>query len=168
MSFYGHEIHVGVDCFSVEPLGLRPGGSLFLPPCELVNQNPQLGFGCSLGDNEGLVTTLHQFDLGGIADVVIDKRAKVSHSCGHVGKRVVIVGAGYPAFILPPGNHLAGFELAIERRFIKEPVHHGLGIPGNRKSRAFGKRNPQGCQACCQYQGFEFSISGADEVQRIC
>ena len=28
MSFYGHEIHVGVDCFSVEPLGLRPGGSL--------------------------------------------------------------------------------------------------------------------------------------------
>ena len=43
MSFYGHEIHVGVDCFSVEPLGLRPGGSLFLPPCELVNQNPLTG-----------------------------------------------------------------------------------------------------------------------------
>ena len=33
MSFCGHEIHVGVDCFSVEPLGLRPRGSLFLPPC---------------------------------------------------------------------------------------------------------------------------------------
>ena len=41
MSFCGHEIHVGVDCFSVEPLGLRPRGSLFLPPpCELVYQNP--------------------------------------------------------------------------------------------------------------------------------
>ncbi len=74
MSFYGHEIHVGVDCFSVEPLGLRPGGSLFLSPCELVNQNPQLGFRCSLGDNEGLVTTLHQFNLGGIADMVIEER----------------------------------------------------------------------------------------------
>ena len=54
MSFCGHEIHVGVDCFSVEPLGLRPRGSLFLPPCELVNQNPQQGFRCSLGDNRGL------------------------------------------------------------------------------------------------------------------
>ena len=72
MSFYGHEIHVGVDCFSVEPLGLRPGGSLFLPPCELVNQNPQLGLGSSLRDNEGLVTTLHQLHLGGIADMVIE------------------------------------------------------------------------------------------------
>ena len=64
MSFYGHEIHVGVDCFSVEPLGLRPGGSLFLPPCELINLNPLPGFRSSLGNDEGLVTTFHQFDLG--------------------------------------------------------------------------------------------------------
>ena len=64
MSFYGHEIHVGVDCFSVEPLGLRPGGSLFLPRCELVNQNPQLRFRSTLRDNKRLVTTLHQLNLG--------------------------------------------------------------------------------------------------------
>ena len=131
MSFYGHEIHVGVDCFSVEPLGLRPGGSLFLPPCKLVNQNPQLGFGRALGDNEGLVAALHQLHFGGMANVVVDECAKVAHSSCHIGERMIIIGAGYPAFILPAGNHLAGFELAIERRFIKEPVHHRLRIAGD-------------------------------------
>ena len=41
MSFYGHEIHVGVDCFSVEPLGLRPGGSLFFQSrCIAANLSP--------------------------------------------------------------------------------------------------------------------------------
>lgn len=64
MSFYGHEIHVGVDCFSVEPLGLRPGGSLFLPPCELVNQNSQLGLGSSFGNDKSFVAAFHQLNLG--------------------------------------------------------------------------------------------------------
>ena len=64
MSFYGHEIHVGVDCFSVEPLGLRPGGSLFLPPCELVNQTPQLGLGSSFRNDKSLVAAFHQLNSG--------------------------------------------------------------------------------------------------------
>ena len=124
MSFYGHEIHVGVDCFSVEPLGLRPGGSLFLPPCELINQNPLPGFRSSLGNDEGLVTTLHQFDLGGIANVVVNECAKVAHGGSHIGERMVVVCAGYPAFLLPAGNHLGSFELVIERRF-----HQRAGSP---------------------------------------
>ena len=77
MSFYGHEIHVGVDCFSVEPLGLRPGGSLFLPPCELVNQNPQLGLGSSLGNDKSLVVAFHQLNLGVICEFFILSRFMV-------------------------------------------------------------------------------------------
>nr|DAO58582.1 MAG TPA: hypothetical protein [Caudoviricetes sp.] len=134
---------------------------------KLVNQNPQLGFGGSLGDDECLVASLHQFNFGSVAKVMVNEGGKVSHSCCHVGKRMFIVGAGNPALVLPAGDHLACFELTIKGSFIKEPVDHRLSIARYRKCRTLGERNPQGCQTCCQHQGLQFSIAGANEVQRI-
>ncbi len=57
MSFYGHEIHVGVDCFSVEPLGLRPRGSLFLPLVNLLIRIPSRDSGVPSEITEGLMQT---------------------------------------------------------------------------------------------------------------
>ena len=55
MSFCGHEIHVGVDCFSVEPLGLRPGGSLFHPLVNLLIRRPSWDSGVPSGMTSALL-----------------------------------------------------------------------------------------------------------------
>ena len=49
MSSCGHEIHVSVDCFSVKPLGLRPGGFLFYPLVNLLIRRPSWDSGVPSG-----------------------------------------------------------------------------------------------------------------------
>ena len=58
------------------------GGLLFSKAGEFVDTNPQLGFRRSLGDNESLVAALYQLHLGSMADMEIDKCAKISHGGG--------------------------------------------------------------------------------------